>query len=858
MRLLSLMGKTQEASIIINDVKEYAFETKNFSICLQIGRWYSENSNTDQALELFRKCKEFDSTRSDPDLYMGRLLYNKKRYSESRIIWQSLISKNYVGLDLYEPNIFLARIAYFEKKYEDAKSYIKTAIEFNNDSIEPYKLLIRIASSQRNFYEARKLAYKFSQRFPLEAEFKLILAQATENEGDLGKADVIWSDLFNSFGHTLNWDKLYDSYLIRTDRVKEALTFWEDRETEGNVSQSSQYLRAKHLVALDRKSEAIAILKAELDPVKAHHESGILLLANTYRELNQRPKALDAYYAGAKLFPTNATFWEGAISFCLDVNSKAKIIQFVEEALINFNLKVAEDCYSVARIYLAAEMLKKAEEHFLLLFEINPDHERGLRVMMRMLNAQGRTLDAKPYAFSLKQKNWMDIGATSTLAKAAILKKKGISLENGDISSPAIFSKISEACSSQPLLCDNRRVAIVTSSLGSGGAERQVAYTVKSSRTGKDLKSIIVLAEDLNPILGRDFFRKVIENTEHDIVEVGKNRDFLIRQLSAQFPECREDLAFLQTLEPEVSRFATPFYAWLKLNPIEVVHLWQDSINIAGGIAAVLAGVPKIIIATRSTRPDSRRRYRPYLKPGYKTLMKRPEVSMINNSKSGARDYEEWLDLEEGTVKIVHNGMDISMMKRRGNDKSTKVVRDKIGITDDNLVLGGVMRFTEEKRPDLFTAVAINAAKRDPRLRFFLIGDGPMRESLMNKVADEGLTKSIIMPGIIDPIEPWMRNFDILFLSSRMEGLPNVLLEAQCLGTPVATMNVGGAPETLIDGETGILINDTNPEIIASVILEKLYDKTWCKKASIIGQNHISKNFSIEVMSKVTRNLYIN
>lgn len=859
MRLLSAMGNVEEAALIASDVRDYALETRNFGTAIQLGRWYSENSYVDQALDLFTKCREFEPSRVDPDLYMGRLLYSKKRYSEARPIWESLATDSRIKSNRYEPYVFLGRIAYIEQQHDVAKSYFHKAIGEDGRRIEPYQTLINIAFYQRDFDQARNLAQQFVEKFPNEGEPRLILAQVAENEQDLERADAHWEDLFETFGHTARWDSLYDGYLTRTDRIPKALAFWESMEADGNVSETSQYLRATHLASLDRKSEALHVLQTELVPIQARHESGILLLANTYRDLNQRAKASEAYYAGATLFPNNATFWEGTISFHMDADDKLKVAQLVEQAETNFDPTIAKDCYSVARIYKAAELNDKAEEQFKKLFEIEPEHDRGQRVMMQMLNAQGRTFDAKPHALIIRKNNWRNVEATATLAKAARLEKEGITLDPGTMATPVIFSKISENSAPPSAISGERKVAVVTSSLGSGGAERQVAYTAKSSKTGNGIEALTVLAENLDPTFHRDFFKADIERTDHAIVDLAdEGVDVVIRKLASECPQYRDDLALLQSLEPEVSRFATPFYAWLRLNPTDVVHLWQDSINIAGGFAAVLAGVPKIIIATRSTRPDSRRRLRPYLKPGYLTLMERSEVVMINNSDSGSRDYEDWLGLEEGTVSTLHNGMDISTMKRRGNSKATESVRKQLGLTYDNLVLGGVMRFTEEKRPDLFVDVAMNAAKRDPRLRFVLVGAGPMRESLMTLVADAGLADQIIMPGAQNPVEPWMRNFDMLFLSSRMEGLPNVLLEAQCLGTPVASMNVGGAPETLVDGETGILIDETNPDIIASIILEKLYDRAWLKRASTTGQQRIKKHFSIEAMSEKTRTLYLN
>src|SRR5262249_45294214 len=171
----------------------------------------------------------------------------------------------------------------------------------------------------------------------------------------------------------------------------------------------------------------------------------------------------------------------------------------------------------------------------------------------------------------------------------------------------------------------------------------------------------------------------------------------------------------------------------------DVVHLWQDSVCVASGVAAVLAGVPRVVLSTRSTRPVERQRARRYLEPGFRALLAHPAVSLINNSRNGARDYEGWLGLPAQSVEVIHNGYDFDAIRSRIDDDHSRDIRRELGIPADAPVLGGVMRCSFEKRPELWTEVAIAVAQAIPQAHGMLVGDGPMLEQIRSRVSECGL-----------------------------------------------------------------------------------------------------------------------
>ena len=400
---------------------------------------------------------------------------------------------------------------------------------------------------------------------------------------------------------------------------------------------------------------------------------------------------------------------------------------------------------------------------------------------------------------------------------------------------------------------DPTRSGIVhfTSNLGSGGAERQVAYVAQGLAENPVFDhpaSIVVNSLDANT--NNDFFLPLVQRTHLNVVDLDDQREAAsIRHILTMRPDLAATVRVLSAMPSEISCMAIPFYAHLIEHRPQIVHLWQDAVNVAGGIAAAAAGVPQIVLCTRSTRPVEIRRYRRYLQAGYHALERyRGQVKVINNSANGARDYEDWLGWGAGRIGVFYNGYDFAALRARTLPKDRKHIRAQFKIPHDAKVVGGVMRFSVEKRPDLWVKTMIAAVGEDQDVHGLIVGDGPMRADLMTYVADAGLSKRIHFAGRQNPIEPWMRAMDVLFLSSVTEGLPNVLVEAQALGVPVATMNVGGAPEALAPDVSGIVLDEADPDVLADRILAALTDSDRMDAMGVAAVEAVAERFALSRM----------
>jgi glycosyltransferase involved in cell wall biosynthesis len=96
----------------------------------------------------------------------------------------------------------------------------------------------------------------------------------------------------------------------------------------------------------------------------------------------------------------------------------------------------------------------------------------------------------------------------------------------------------------------------------------------------------------------------------------------------------------------------------------------------------------------------------------------------------------------------------------------------------------------------------------------------------------------------------------LFLLTSIVEGLPNVLIEAQAFGVPVISTDAGGARDTFIDGETGVLVTEPTGDTLARAILNCLNNPEWMKIAKANSSEAARKRFSQEVMIKRLKEIY--
>jgi glycosyltransferase involved in cell wall biosynthesis len=121
---------------------------------------------------------------------------------------------------------------------------------------------------------------------------------------------------------------------------------------------------------------------------------------------------------------------------------------------------------------------------------------------------------------------------------------------------------------------------------------------------------------------------------------------------------------------------------------------------------------------------------------------------------------------------------------------------------------------------------ALKILKQQGKLEFrvLVVGDGDLRPSLEERACSDGVDQEIVFAGPRPhkEIPLWLSASNVFCLPSRMEGLPNVVLESLASGVPVVASAVGGIPELIVEGVNGFLVEPGEPESLASALLRAM------------------------------------
>jgi glycosyltransferase involved in cell wall biosynthesis len=119
-----------------------------------------------------------------------------------------------------------------------------------------------------------------------------------------------------------------------------------------------------------------------------------------------------------------------------------------------------------------------------------------------------------------------------------------------------------------------------------------------------------------------------------------------------------------------------------------------------------------------------------------------------------------------------------------------------------------------------------------------------------------GIGDRVHFPGIVADVRAWLACCDVFVTPSSREGLPTVLLEAMAMGRPVVASRVGGIPEIVIDGESGLLVPASAPEILAQAIDSLLRDPARGMRMGQAGQARVVAQFGLAEMLRKTESEY--
>lgn len=215
---------------------------------------------------------------------------------------------------------------------------------------------------------------------------------------------------------------------------------------------------------------------------------------------------------------------------------------------------------------------------------------------------------------------------------------------------------------------------------------------------------------------------------------------------------------------------------------------------------------------------------------------------------------EDLLDMHipADKIQVIHSGLDVSKFTSTQNPDK---IRQQFGLESDRLTFTMVARFHPVKGHRYFLEAARLLLDNGIKAQFLLIGEGLYRPELEAQVRDLEIGSFVHMPGYYRQVEDVYRISDVLCVPSLMEGLGLVILEAMYFGVPVIASSVGGIPELIEDGKSGILIPPADVQAFYNAMYKLAVNPDLAQSLARQGKERV-KHFTVESMARQVEECY--
>lgn len=276
----------------------------------------------------------------------------------------------------------------------------------------------------------------------------------------------------------------------------------------------------------------------------------------------------------------------------------------------------------------------------------------------------------------------------------------------------------------------------------------------------------------------------------------------------------------------------------------DVVLVYGFTANMFWRLGRVLSSAcrrPVYVLVLRSLHPIAK----PTAKKEKLDLLFSGMHQMVFSNSKIAADFLEQRGYPKRPVVLTYNGLDVSAFHPDEGKEETRAV---LGIPADVRVAVCVALFRREKGHQRLLDAFAKVAARMPEARLLLVGDGELRQVLMEQCGALGIVEKVHFVGKQQDVAKWLQASDVFVLFSDFEGFPNAVLEGMAAGLPVVCTKVGGIPELVRDGEDGALVPLGDEAAAVEALVSLLGDPVRARAVGQAGRRRVEERFSMEQM----------
>lgn len=374
-----------------------------------------------------------------------------------------------------------------------------------------------------------------------------------------------------------------------------------------------------------------------------------------------------------------------------------------------------------------------------------------------------------------------------------------------------------------------------------------MAYVLPGLRVGGTEKHVLDLATGLD----RTAFTPFVISTGGDgpLSRDLSDRRIPVYRLHYRGISIRPGIA--SSLIREAITFFRTFQEILKKHDADIVHAYLPAANVLGVLAGSLAGARRKIVSKRALC-----RYKEG-HPAYsflEDLANAKADAIMVNSLAVAEDVRRTERFCERKIFLVYNGIDAAGNPRSGDPQPAP---PDLGLPPNAALVTYVANIREDKAHICLVDAARTVTGAFPAARFLFVGHmGTEAAAVRERIRALGLEERILLTGPRNDVGAILAASSVVAHPGEQEGFSNAILEAMAAGLPVVASRAGGNPETVADGDTGILVPAGDARAFAKSILELLHNPPRARELGEAGRRRAKELFSMKRMVESVEQTY--
>lgn len=280
----------------------------------------------------------------------------------------------------------------------------------------------------------------------------------------------------------------------------------------------------------------------------------------------------------------------------------------------------------------------------------------------------------------------------------------------------------------------------------------------------------------------------------------------------------------------------------------DILHTHNTHPMIDGTLAGKMARVPIIVHTDHARSFPDRTKYMVI-----ENILSRFVHRIVAVSEFSKQQLVHFEKIKPEKIAVIANGVNFA---RRQYDRS--VLKRAFGVAGASPIIGAVSRLTEQKGTKYLIAAMPAILRAYPGAVLMVVGDGVLRHDLEEQVQELQIESNVRFYGYQKEVEKYIQAMDLLVSPSIWEGMPLGILEVMQCGKPIVATRVGGVPEVVDDGVTGILTDSKSPQELADAVIEMVGREGFIQMAGDAAITRYRENFTEEIMLAKYERLYMD